>query len=463
MAQIIFVTSASELGFFNTKTNEAEFAAFTNRSYTDVAVAPDGQIYASSFTSLYKLNLTGTNVGEQFIGSLGNSSVNALDFTNDGLLVGAGGRELFAFDTASGIKSTIANLPYSSSGDLEILGNSVYISLTDGRLHELDLATGAGLSDPISTPYSTWGLSFSEEVLYGFAGDDVAAFNLTDGSYEFVDQQATAFDGAYYGSSSNGVIRFESSTDDANRIVGGDLDESFDGGLSNDTIVGGDGDDTILGGAGDDQIWAGSEDTGNDSIEGGTGNDTLGGSAGNDTIKGDQGADIIFGGSGADFGVGGSEDDLIWMGSGRDLAEGGQGNDIVGGGVGNDTLEGGAGDDVLYGSFGVDSLDGGLGSDLMFGGDGDDTLIGGGDNDTMYGGLGDDVFIVSDHFGTDIIGGFDRLGDDVIEFEISGISSVADLDIAQIGADTEIRTATGVITLWNVDANTLGSEDFIFS
>lgn len=71
-------------------------------------------------------------------------------------------------------------------------------------------------------------------------------------------------------------------------LVGSSLAEKLDGGDGNDTVSGGGGSDTLYGGAG------------NDLLAGDDGDDAIGGSGGNDTLIGGLGSDTLYGGSGKD-------------------------------------------------------------------------------------------------------------------------------------------------------------------
>ncbi|MCX7085073.1 MAG: calcium-binding protein [Methylococcales bacterium] len=74
---------------------------------------------------------------------------------------------------------------------------------------------------------------------------------------------------------------------------------------------------------------------------------------------------------------------------------GGSHVDNITGGKGADTIDGGADNDSIVAGDGNDSLLGGLGNDNLSAGKGDDTLSGGAGNNTLTGGVGNDTFIVS--------------------------------------------------------------------
>jgi Ca2+-binding RTX toxin-like protein len=131
----------------------------------------------------------------------------------------------------------------------------------------------------------------------------------------------------------------------ADRIWGGNDNDTFWGGAGNDIIEGNGGDDVVLGG------------DGNDIITDLSGADVLKGGPGNDAIDAGIGNDIIMGGDGQDFLNGGANDNEVFAGPGNDYVIGGQGADTVFGDGGDDWIEGGTGQDLLQGDHGAPFFD----------------------------------------------------------------------------------------------------------
>jgi len=102
-------------------------------------------------------------------------------------------------------------------------------------------------------------------------------------------------------------------------------------------------------------------------------------------------------------------------------------------------------------------LDGGAGNDVIAGGTGSDVLTGGRNNDTFIFNTGD---------GADTITDFDaRRGDDVIDLNVDGFNSFADVQAVatQQGGDVVIDLGgTDTIILQNSDLGDLTSDDFLF-
>ncbi len=129
-----------------------------------------------------------------------------------------------------------------------------------------------------------------------------------------------------------------------------------------------------------------------DRIFGGNDNDTFWGGAGNDVIEGNNGADIALGGDGNDIITDSAGDDIHKGGAGNDAIDAGLGNDIAMGGDGQDFMNGGANDNELFAGPGNDFVIAGLGADAVFGDGGDDWIQGGTGQDLLQGDHGAPFF-----------------------------------------------------------------------
>ncbi|HEY4608646.1 MAG TPA: hypothetical protein VIH06_05560, partial [Ilumatobacteraceae bacterium] len=164
-------------------------------------------------------------------------------------------------------------------------------------------------------------------------------------------------------------------TPGADRVFGGNDNDTFWGGAANDVIEGSGGDDVALGGDGNDIV---TDSSGADTEKGGPGNDSLDGGPGNDLILGGDGQDFANGGSGDNTEFGGPRNDFIISGTGADVTFGDGGDDWIEGGLGVDVLQGdhGApffddpaqvapGNDIFVGQPGDNTYDAEGGDDLM--------------------------------------------------------------------------------------------------
>lgn len=210
--------------------------------------------------------------------------------------------------------------------------------------------------------------------------------------------------------------------------------------------------------------------SGSDKVVMSSGNDVVRGFSGNDKIYGNEGMDVLVGDAGADLIAGGAGDDGVVGGGGNDRLLGQAGNDEMGGDSGSDEMLGGGGNDRMFGGGGKDELKGGGGNDLLvgdggadklFGQAGKDILIGGKANDILAGGGGTDLFVFARNGGRDTIRDFNANREHI---EItSGASRYAQLTIRQNGDDAKVKFGQTVITLLDVDADSLTKDVFDFT
>jgi Ca2+-binding RTX toxin-like protein len=267
---------------------------------------------------------------------------------------------------------------------------------------------------------------------------------------------------------------------------GNDLMLALDG---NDTLNGGNGNDTLYGGSGADAMFGGN---GNDAMDGGRGADRLSGNAGDDWMDGGADNDVLAGLDGADTLIGGDGNDRLDTGTGNDVAYadagadtlfGLDGDDLLAGGEGNDRIDGGNNNDLLFGDEDMDSLYGAAGNDQLAGGDGNDRLDGGAGNDNMFGDAGRDVLIGGAGndfltggaeldrfqflagFGFDIIFDFEDGTDRLVFSALPGITSIANLAIANDGfGNASVGAgAQGSVLVIGLAAASLTAADMIFT
>ncbi len=245
-----------------------------------------------------------------------------------------------------------------------------------------------------------------------------------------------------------------------------------------DRIIGGDGDETISGLGGPDRL---SGSGGRDSLLGGAGNDVLAGDAGDDFLVGGGGQDLLDGGDDADTvsyaqfdaaaNVGVSIDLAVSAAIGDGLLEAGYlpvqladasgaidglkniehligsgyADTLIGSPDVSNSLVGGAGDDTLAGGGGGDNLAGGPDQDLLFGGNVADVLDGGTGVDTLsYAASGEGVTI--DLAGISVLGNYVvATGGDAEGDRIRGVEDLIGSNSADIlkGDEADNRIAGG--------------------
>jgi hypothetical protein len=164
---------------------------------TDIAFSPTGQLFGTSFTSLYSIN-AGTGAAT-LIGGLGAAGLgmNALVFRTDGVLLGAGflSRDLFSIDVTTGAATSLGTTGYRSAGDLAFHNGHLYLSSmndddADGpnpgdidSLIEIDQSTIVGtLIGPIGFS-NVFGLATGDDnELYALSGTTVLVIDPTTGA-----------------------------------------------------------------------------------------------------------------------------------------------------------------------------------------------------------------------------------------------------------------------------------------
>jgi Ca2+-binding RTX toxin-like protein len=294
------------------------------------------------------------------------------------------------------------------------------------------------------------------------------------------------------------------------RLFGDAGNDTLRGGVGRDRLLGGSGNDLLNGGRGQDRLFGGTGNDiligkrhgdrlngnqGNDRIHGGLGRDRIHGGAGNDVVRGGRGNDRIRGGGGDDRLRGNRGRDRLWGGRGNDLLNGGlrpdrlngnKGNDTILGGRGNDWLRGRQADDVLFGGRnrdrlrgqqGHDSLFGGTGKDRLHGGTGNDVLLGGGGKDVLIGGTGSDRFVytamnergdtIRDFAPTEDVIDLSQIFVDSRYTNPDRFSNYVELiqqglnTIVQVDFRGEGQSKKALVTLENVNANTLGQQHFL--
>lgn len=257
--------------------------------------------------------------------------------------------EGLVWDDASGYftKGTITAIwHYSMSGAYVDALTGLSMPITQLQPLLSAAATGASIAAlhaRLMTGNDTLAGEDGNDILSGAAGNDTMSGGagndtLDGGTGADVLQGGTGRDLATYESSSAGVqvdlvtgrgrggeARGDTLKDIEN-LRGSAFNDILSGNATANRLMGGDGNDTLRGLGGNDVLKGGN---GGDTLEGGDGNDIIAGDAGNDFITGGKGADVLFGGDG---------DDTIDGGTGMDLIKGGSGNNTIYGGPDPDVI-----------------------------------------------------------------------------------------------------------------------------
>lgn len=165
----------------------------TNIELWDIAFSPSGDLYGISLDSLYRVN---ANTGAlSLIGSLGGPKVNALIFSDSGVLYAAGGntmswndgvRTLYTINTTTGQATSVGTSTFNSSGDLAFLNGDLYITSVGSTTNELfsvnPTNAAASMIGPVNVPF-VFGLGAHNNTLYGVSYDkNILTINTTTGA-----------------------------------------------------------------------------------------------------------------------------------------------------------------------------------------------------------------------------------------------------------------------------------------
>ena len=324
----------------------------------------------------------------------GFSVSSAGDFNDDGyadLIIGApdadpngsedSGSTYVIFGKASGLGDIdLAHL--SAAGGFRIDGPSY------------DIGHGAGFS--VASAGDIDGDGYSDLVV-GAPGADKGMSIETGAAYVIYGEASAAIDKA--------------GTAGADRLFGGDFDDTLSGGDGDDVIGGKEGSDVLTGGAGSDAFvyarFGEQRDTITDFRQGEDvidlrsanigdfatiqqllSNDAQGNAVITTTFDGVTSSMTLTGVSAAQL----TAADFVFAGDTMraQTLTGSDNADDVFGGAGSEVLSGGAGDDRLFGEQGHDTLSGDAGNDRLFGGQDGDWLYGGTGADLLDGGGGTD-------------------------------------------------------------------------
>jgi hypothetical protein len=203
---VVFVAGDdSNLCTINAPTGATTLIGPLGIEMSDIA-ARNGLMYGISFppsgpSRLYSINEQ--TAAATPIGASLDAFLNGLQFGPDGTLYASGGDSLYRVNTSTGVASLIGSGTgagmYNSSGDLEFVGNTMYLtsllSMATDQLFTIDPTTGQGtLIGNIGYP-SVYGLADPNGVIYGFntVGNHVLSISLVTGAATPVSTYSAAF------------------------------------------------------------------------------------------------------------------------------------------------------------------------------------------------------------------------------------------------------------------------------
>lgn len=313
-------------GVYRADINTGQTVQLADYTYqwTDIAVTPDGRVFATTFNGLYELNVNRATAILRSPVAYGTNAL-ASDINGNLYLAGTSENEINVISSKNFESVRTIELPFGtrSAGDIHINGNSLYYATSERDLLTVNLNKDSVVDYVHHGVNSLYGLHSEGGKIYGLAGNDIYLLNPKSGSVEWIREIPANI--TINGSATLAGVKIVGTRGDD--VLQADENGSKLFGLAgNDILVGSRLADKMNGGAGDDYL---NGRGGTDVLVGGNGNDILQGGGGNDRLLGNAGRDSLFGGVGKDS---------LYGGAGRDILEGGKGNDILSGGANADVF-----------------------------------------------------------------------------------------------------------------------------
>lgn len=199
-AAIIYVsTGNNQLLTIDTTTQTTALIGNTGVQLFDIAFSPSGALFGVTSNSLF--SVSSTTGASTLIGSLNVSFVNALGFDQAGVLYGAGGNSLFTIDTSTGLATSIGTGSFSSAGDLDFVGNTLYLSSDSSPNDNL-----VSLNPANAAATTVGSLGFDE--VFGLVNDSSSStlFGLTSGGQVLSVNTATGAGTSQFSSGINRIF-----------------------------------------------------------------------------------------------------------------------------------------------------------------------------------------------------------------------------------------------------------------
>lgn len=207
----IYLNSGSTLYSFDpvgrVATRIGDFAgssgASVDGSMVDIAIDLSGNMYGTTFSTLYRIDPSNARVRE--IGATDDSLI-GLTCLSDGRLVGAGAGVYFVDTTTAALTTIVSPGRYATSGDIVGLpdGNLYWtVALGDDHLIVIDPSTGRAVDRGGTGLSAVYGLAWYDDVLWGFTSGGMGA-SIDDLTAASSSVRITGAD-TWYGATTNPV------------------------------------------------------------------------------------------------------------------------------------------------------------------------------------------------------------------------------------------------------------------
>lgn len=283
---IIFVDNSGGVFEADLATGRTVLRADYTQTWTDIAVTPDGRVFANTFGELYELDLA--RAQSSLVASIDSGS-NGLASDSDGnLYVGSGSSNMIeVLDGGSFARIDQIELPVGtgSSGDIHISGDILYFSSTAREVLTYDLKSDQLLGSADHGISALYGLQTENGDLLGLAGRTIYDLDpVTGEAFALMDLPIS---GSVYGAATLAGVRINGTT--GNDVMSADIGGSVVFANSGrDILIGSDVTDRLSGQDGRDYLFG---NGGRDRLDGGKGRDTLDGGRGADRLEGGFGRD----------------------------------------------------------------------------------------------------------------------------------------------------------------------------
>ena len=194
----IFITSGTELRARQANHCVTTLIGDMGRSFQDIALTPNGNLYGSTGSQLYQINTANASTTLIAAFSPGAENANALEALDNNTLVCELGKWLYKINISDASLTPVGFLNYESNGDIAWYDNSLYMTTQNNKLIRITLnedntalTSVVNVTPTTSIPSYCEGLitvqheDFLENVLLAFCGGYVYEICPIDGSSTF--------------------------------------------------------------------------------------------------------------------------------------------------------------------------------------------------------------------------------------------------------------------------------------
>ncbi|NNJ92111.1 MAG: cadherin-like domain-containing protein, partial [Gammaproteobacteria bacterium] len=198
---------SGNLAKVNLITGATEDIVNAGRVFYDIASDQSGAVFGiTARGDLYSID--DSSGATSLIGDTGFSFINALGVGTDDVLYGISNKNLFSIDKTTGDATFLKNIGYDTSGDVTVIGDTMYLSSTSNQLIKASLSDDNPGQVVGPTPSNLYGL---------IVGDNDTLLGVSNGNVYLIDQDdattslltTTSGVGVAYGAAQGGLSAVE--------------------------------------------------------------------------------------------------------------------------------------------------------------------------------------------------------------------------------------------------------------